>query len=72
MYEANLHNYNPSLFKIINDLALNSDFQGAWTKEQFKSFFMNKAEDKKQRPSMDELVHMFEVLDTGKSGAISG
>lgn len=32
MHLANLHTNNPALFKVINDLALNSDFQGAWSK----------------------------------------
>ena len=26
MHLANLHNYNPALFKVINDLAINSDY----------------------------------------------
>jgi len=44
MYEANVHKYNPALFKLVNDLALDSDFQGAWTRDQFKSFLMNSSE----------------------------
>ncbi len=71
MHQANLHKYNPTLFKIINDLALESDFQGAWTKGQFKSFFMNTNENRNQKPSMDDILHMFELLDSEKSGFIS-
>jgi len=38
---SNLHTYNPNLFKLIEDISVDSDFTAKWTKQEFIDFFMN-------------------------------
>lgn len=56
MHKANLHTYNPVLFKAINDEAKFTEYKGTWTREQFYDFFMNKKYSLVERPSLDQLV----------------
>jgi hypothetical protein len=40
LYQENIHNLNPTLFKRVNDIAKTSNFQKEWTLEEFTRFFM--------------------------------
>jgi hypothetical protein len=40
MYQENIHNLSPTLFKRVNDIAKKSGFQEEWTLDQFTKFFM--------------------------------
>ena len=77
-HKANLHVSNPPLFKAVNDLANESDFKASWTLDQMTDFFMNQSYldisgPKSQRvlPTLDQLVLLFESLDTQKNGYLS-
>ena len=74
-HRANLHSENPALFKIINDVAVNSEFQQQWTLEETIQFFMKhpyldpkKEYKQKAPPTLDQMVSLFEALDTNKNG----
>lgn len=72
LYQENIHNLNPTLFKRVNDLAKESKFQKEWTLEEFTRFFM--AQDlfqKNKEPSIYDFVMLFEMLDEGRTGMIS-
>ena len=78
MHKANLHNDNPALFKKVNDMALKTQFEGVWNQQEFKEFFLGKSEsfeESKQAgrkpPTLDEMVTMFEMLDTNRDEKIS-
>lgn len=76
MHKANLHTDNPALFKAINDRAKKStatqkEYEGTWTREQFRNFFLNTEQKLNVKPSLDDMVCMFELLDTKKDGQIS-
>jgi hypothetical protein len=40
LYQENIHNLNPTMFKRVNDIARTSNFQKEWTLEEFTRFFM--------------------------------
>lgn len=70
MHKANLQNENPALFKLINDKAREEPkFEGSWTKQQFVDFFVGN-QQRREPPSIDEMVTMFEMLDTERTGFI--
>lgn len=72
LYQENIHNLNPTLFKRINDIASTSNFTKEWTLEEFTRFFM--AQDllsRGQQPSLYDFVLLFEMLDEQRTGMIS-
>ena len=56
------------MFKAVNDHAKETDFKGTWSKEQFRRFFVPL---RSQKPTIDDLVTMFELLDPQKEGKIT-
>ena len=68
---------NPPLFKAINDIAKDSDFQEVWTLNDMTDFFMSvkflehKNIEEKKMPSLEDLVLLFETLDSDKDGLLS-
>jgi len=40
MYQENIHNLSPTLFKRVNDIAKKSEFKEEWNLDQFTKFFM--------------------------------
>ena len=75
LHRANLHSENPALFKIINDIAVNSEFKQQWTLEETIEFFMKhpyldskKDISRRPQPTIDQMVSLFEALDSNKNG----
>ena len=68
---------NPPLFKAINDIAKDSEFQEVWTLKDMTDFLMNvqflekKTIEEKKMPSLEDLVLLFETLDSDKDGLLS-
>ena len=77
MQKGNLHVINPPLFKAINDIAKDSEFQEVWTLKDMTDFLMNvqflekKTIEEKKMPSLEDLVLLFETLDSDKDGLLS-
>ena len=74
-HRANLHSENPALFKIINDIAVNSEFKEQWTLDETIAFFMKhpyldskKELSERPVPTLDQMVSLFEALDSNKNG----
>ena len=59
LYQENINNLNPTLFKKINDLALTSNFEGELSKDAFIRFFM--ADDLFSNNSPPSLYDMVEI-----------
>ena len=77
MQKGNLHVINTPLFKAINDIAKDSEFQEVWTLKDMTDFLMNvqflekKTIEEKKMPSLEDLVLLFETLDSDKDGLLS-
>ena len=71
LYQENIHNLNPTLFKRVNDIAKAHNFMKEWTLEEFTRFFMAQDLISKQVPSLYDFVSLFEMLDEGRTGMIS-
>lgn len=72
MHKCNLHKKNTAMFKAINDHARESEFKGTWDKDVFKNFFVpHYGGCKDPKPSIDDLITTFELLDPMKEGKIT-
>lgn len=74
LHRANIHRTNPSLFKRVSDHARKSDFTAKWSLDQMLSFFTESAirdSEVHTRPTIDQLVSLFELLDTDKNGYLT-
>ena len=72
LYQENVHNLNPTLFKRVNDMARKTNFEGELTEEQFVNFFMaGDLLSPNKPPSVYDLTLLFEMLDEGRTGMIS-
>ena len=66
--------HNPTLFKKINDMALQSEFKGKITQEEFKQLFLNSKllQDRTSAPpGLEEIASLFEFLDSDRTGFIT-
>ena len=78
LHRANLHSENPALYKVINDIAINSEFKEQWTLDETIAFFMkhpyldSKVElSERPLPTIDQMVSLFEALDSNKNGFLT-
>jgi hypothetical protein len=73
MHRENVHIQDPALYKRVNDLAAESKSKGAWTLQQFQREFKDYWTEGTltEPPSIDEMVLMFDMLDTDHDGYIS-
>ena len=72
LFQENVHNSNPALFKKVNDLAKDSNFQGELNQNDFIGLLMaQQLLSKRDKPSLYDMVLIFEMLDEDKTGMIS-
>jgi len=79
MSHQNVQNHNATLFKRINDMAADSNCEGALTQEEFLALFLNTGLLKRdieskgnEPPGIQEIAELFEFLDEDRTGMISG
>jgi hypothetical protein len=81
LQSQNVHNFNPAIYKRVNDLALKSNFSGKMTLNEMVSFFF--ADDLLKKGSTPSILDMltvrnsnltiskiFEVLDEDRTGML--
>lgn len=77
MHMSNVQQYNPTLFKKINDRALDSKHEGSIDKNAFIDLFLNQgllkrdiARGEPQPPDVTVIAELFEFLDEDRTGMI--
>lgn len=80
LFRTHLNELNPVLFKRIHDICAQSEYRLTWTLEQMENFFLNATyyldlehftRQDRARPSIDQLVALFETLDKDKDGFLT-
>ena len=75
LFKVNMHRTNPPLFKMISDISRHSDYKATWTFDEMQAFFLSNSclnlADLHTPPSIDQLVSLFESLDTNMKGFLT-